>query len=304
MGAVSGRSVRLFLVDGSPSGLITAEIMNWTGHVLVVPRSRLADAILRDEVSRTGLYFLVGDDPDQAFASRLYIGEADCVADRIRTHARDESKDFWNLACLITSKDQNLTKAHVRYLESRMVELAKISGRANLANGTAPTIKNLPESDVADMEFFLEQIQVVLPVLGFEFLKQRPVYKTLSEGDIDPVETEVLLELNHRSGVHAEAALSGEELTVFSGSTASTEEFAVNTYGTLRRALIDEGKLALKPGTDHLQFTSDISFSSPSAASGVILNRNSNGRTAWKIKGTSQSLKDWESEKLDATDMA
>lgn len=36
-----GRSIRLFLVDGTPNGLLTAEIMNWTGHVLTSPCSKL-----------------------------------------------------------------------------------------------------------------------------------------------------------------------------------------------------------------------------------------------------------------------
>ena len=66
---VDGRSVRLYLVDGSPTGILTAEIMNWTGHALVAPRSRLGEALSRDEASRTGVYFLVGDDPDQPHES-------------------------------------------------------------------------------------------------------------------------------------------------------------------------------------------------------------------------------------------
>ncbi|BCR22562.1 hypothetical protein KAM429_33480 [Aquipseudomonas alcaligenes] len=38
-----GRSLRLFLVDGTPNGLLTAEIMNWTGLVLTGLRSKLAE---------------------------------------------------------------------------------------------------------------------------------------------------------------------------------------------------------------------------------------------------------------------
>lgn len=117
---ITGRSVRLYLVDGSPTGILTAEIMNWTGHVLVAPRSRLAEALQRGEATRTGVYFLVGDDPEQPTKSRVYVGEGDIVAERIKSHAKDEQKEFWTRACLVTSKDLNLTKAHVRYLESRL----------------------------------------------------------------------------------------------------------------------------------------------------------------------------------------
>jgi hypothetical protein len=108
----TGKTVRLFLVDGSPTGLITAEIMNWTGHMLVIPRSRLAEALTRDEAGRTGVYLLIGDDSDLPMKSRIYVGEGDNVRNRIAQHAQDETKDFWSRACLITSKDQNLTKAH------------------------------------------------------------------------------------------------------------------------------------------------------------------------------------------------
>ena len=38
-----GRSLRLFLVDGTPNGLLTAKIMDWPRHVLTSPRSKLAE---------------------------------------------------------------------------------------------------------------------------------------------------------------------------------------------------------------------------------------------------------------------
>ena len=103
---MSGRSVRLFLVDGTPTGLVTAEVMNWVGHVLMTPRSRLVDALGREEASRTGVYILLGEDPDSPSKTKAYIGEGDIVANRIKSHAKDDSKDFWTRACLISSKDK------------------------------------------------------------------------------------------------------------------------------------------------------------------------------------------------------
>ena len=38
-----GKTIRIYLVDGVPSGTLTAEIMNWTGHAIVFPRTRMAD---------------------------------------------------------------------------------------------------------------------------------------------------------------------------------------------------------------------------------------------------------------------
>lgn len=58
-----GRQIRIFLVDGTPGGLLTAEIMNWTGHVVAAPRSDLAALRKRHEAARTGVYVLLGEAP-------------------------------------------------------------------------------------------------------------------------------------------------------------------------------------------------------------------------------------------------
>jgi hypothetical protein len=172
---VKGRSLRLFLADGIPGGVITAEIMNWTGHVLAGPRSLLPDLLKRPEIVRTGVYFLTGPDPDMPKRSLAYVGESDNVGKRIAQHSRSEDKDYWDHACVVTSKDQNLTKAHVRYLESRLIGIATRADRVRLVNGTAPDYGYLPEADIADMEFFIEQIRIVLPVLGLDLLREKPV---------------------------------------------------------------------------------------------------------------------------------
>jgi hypothetical protein len=136
-----------------PGGLTTAEITNWTGHVLPARRSDLADLLKRDEAQRTGVYFLLGDDETTVGDARCYIGEADVVADRLRHHHRD--KDFWDRVVVITSKDTNPTKSHGRYLESRLISLATQAARVTLENGTAPPVPALPEADASDMNYFL-----------------------------------------------------------------------------------------------------------------------------------------------------
>jgi Domain of unknown function (DUF4357) len=300
----SGRSVRLFLVDGSPSGLITAEIMNWTGHLLLAPRLRLGEALRRPEADRTGVYFLVGDDPEDPTRQAVYVGEGDSVADRIKLHAKDETKDFWEKVCFVTSKDPNITKAHVRYLETRIIEIARTAGRATLTNANMPGARPLPEADVSDMEYFLEQLHVVLPVLGLDFLKAPVNRASLSarpttEREILPSEEPVEIELN-RAGVQAEGALVNEEIVVFAGSQAATKQHAVNTYSGLRDRLMHESALVPIANSDLLQFSKDTAFTSPSAASSVILNRNDNGRTSWRIKATSQTLKEWEQSQISS----
>ncbi len=173
---IAGRQIRLFLVNGTPTGLITAEIINWTGHALSGPYSRLQDLLKRPETSRSGVYFLIGDDGEDPTRLRLYIGESENTRDRLYQHDKSDSKDFAERVCIVTSKDANLTKGHIRYLEARLIEVASKAGRVVLDNGTRPPVPALPEADISDMEFFLSQIAVVLPILGFDFLRPtRPI---------------------------------------------------------------------------------------------------------------------------------
>lgn len=132
-----GKSVQLFLVDGTPGGLVTAGIMNWTGHILAAPRSKLSSLLKRQEAKRTGVYILLGDDPDGLGRPQAYIGESDDVSKRLIQHASQEpssGKDFWNRAVTVTGKDAGLTKAHARYLESQFITLARTVNRAQLTN--------------------------------------------------------------------------------------------------------------------------------------------------------------------------
>lgn len=295
-----GRTVRLFLVEGSPTGLLAAEIMNWTGHVLVTPRSKLPDALKRTECSRTGVYLLMGDDPSHPSKMRIYIGEADSVAERLKAHSKDIAKDFWTHAYIVTSKDQNLTKAHVRYLESRLVELAKSAGRASVANGNDPAPKLLPESDIADMEFFIRQLEIVLPVLNVDvFRPKKGPEKPDGQVPTNSTSGTPLKLVNVQNGVNASAVEFDGEVVVLAGSKGTGKSFATNNYASLREALIQDGSIqTVADGS--IKFVQDVVFPSPSAAAAVLLNRNSNGRTEWRVGETSQTLKDWQDLNLSA----
>ena len=122
---MGGKTIRIYLVDGTPTGIRTAELSNWTGKAVVCQRSQLASLAQRPEARRTGIYVLVGSDPESASKERMYIGEGDNVLDRLLAHEKDPSKDFWNQAVFFISKDENLTKAHVRYLERELIQMAE-----------------------------------------------------------------------------------------------------------------------------------------------------------------------------------
>lgn len=301
MGSNIGRSIRLFLVDGTSNGLLTAEIMNWTGHILTGPRSKLSELVQRPECGRTGIYFLIGTDPDNNLRSQVYIGESDDVAKRLKQHNRAEDqggKDFWEKVCLVTSKDQNLTKAHVKYLESQLISIAKGLGRCKLINGTAHDYTNLPESDLADMAFFLEQIRIVLPALGFDFLREIIKPSNITNGTINSQLPESISPMFMmkipKSQSYAYAQEIDGEFFVLKGSKARDSWTGTERgYNALFNQLVADGILI--SDEDGLKiFTDDHSFSSPSAAAAVVAGRSANGRRKWVVDGTEVSYGAWQ----------
>ena len=76
---MTGKPIRIILADEEPTGILLAEISIWTVKVLVAPRSQLDQLSKREEVRRTGVYLLVGPDPDDPSWALACIGEGDNV---------------------------------------------------------------------------------------------------------------------------------------------------------------------------------------------------------------------------------
>jgi hypothetical protein len=287
---MAGRQIRIFLVDGTPNGIRTAEIINWTGAILVVPRARLPEIAARREATRTGVYCLVGPDPDYTNRDKVYVGEGDNVFTRLVTHSKDPAKEFWITAVICVSKDENMTKSHGRFLESRLIALTSTAGRATLVNGNNPEGNPLPEADVSDMEYYLEQVQVVFPVLGLTFLQPVP---SASPQRVVFENTDV--------GTRARAIESDGEFVVLKGSTARKEGLpSWTSYKELRDELVQVGKLRPSPSSDFLEFAEDVPFRSPSAAAAVVAGGNRNGRLMWRVEGTGQTYAEWQEARLTA----
>ncbi|MDX5337355.1 MAG: GIY-YIG nuclease family protein [Marinobacter sp.] len=292
------QSLELFFIDGKPDGMLTAEVFNWTGHVLMTPRTQLSVALRRTEAGYTGVYLLLGEDESGPLA---YIGEGEDIGDRIKSH--DTRKDWWTTAVLITSAANNLNKAHVKYLESRLVEEARRIGKVRLDNGNTPPRPSLSEAARANMENFLEYILMVLPALRIDsFLANtRPKASILTVSEDAPAEdapaTFMLRTPKH--GIEATAVLERGEFIVQAGSLASyswkgkgTEQ---STYGKLFVELVNTGVLAEKG--DVRMFSESYAFKSPSAAAAVVNGRPANGTIEWKL-ASGQTYKEWEMAKL------
>lgn len=270
---MTSATIKLFLPRGDAKSLRTAEISNWTGKAIAAPRTELDELLAREELDKAGVYILIGSDP-QTNAPRAYIGEAEVIRERLTQH---KTKEFWVSAIIFTSKDENLTKAHVRYLESRLLAEAARIGRFTLEQNQ-PAGSKLPESDREDMEVFLARIRQLLPVLGSDILTpiaQPPA--TAQPGGV----------LHCRvKGAEGRGQRTASGFVMFQGSTAVLEERpSAENYPyaiAQRRQLIAEGVLSEKEG--FLVLTRDAEFSSPSAAAAVIHGGSANGLSAWKTE--------------------
>jgi hypothetical protein len=109
------------------------------------------------------VYVLAGPSAETG-QERVYVGEGDPVRPRLEQHAA--RKDFWTQAFVFTSEGQNLNKAHVQYLEARLVELAGEAKRCELDNGNQPQRPSLSEPDQAEVETFLAEMLLCLEVLA------------------------------------------------------------------------------------------------------------------------------------------
>ncbi len=270
---MTSATIKLFLPRGDAKSLRTAEISNWSGKTVAAPRTELDELLAREELEKAGVYILIGSDP-LTNAARAYIGEAEVIRDRLKQH---KTKEFWVSAIVFASKDENLTKAHVRYLESRLLTEAAQVGRFTLEQNQAGGSK-LPESDREDMEVFLARIRQLLPVLGSDILASitQPAAKAQPGGVL----------FCRIKGAEARGQRTANGFVIFHGSTAVLEERpSAESYPYVvaqRNQLITDGTLIKKD--DFLVFTKDAEFSSPSAAAVVIHGGSANGLTAWKTK--------------------
>ena len=237
---------------------------------LACPRSKIDDLFSREEISKAGIYFLIGTDASQD-KPKAYIGEGEDVGKRLKQH---REKDFWVQVIVFISKDDNLTKSHVRFLEGALIEEATKVGRFTLENDQTSGAK-LPEADRGEMEDFLARIRQLLPVMGCDLLV--PIEQTVkSSGLICKIKN-----------LTARGQRSAKGFVVYKGSQAagSLRNSAATCGGwiiKIRNRLLED-KVLVADG-DYLSFTRDYEFDSPSAAAAVVRGGNANGLTEWRTE--------------------
>ncbi|MBL8387973.1 MAG: GIY-YIG nuclease family protein [Hydrogenophaga sp.] len=276
-------SLRIFVADGDPDGLRIVEKSNWIGKALVFPRALLPQVKVRPELAQTGVYLLLGPRPDGE-GEMLYVGEGDPILPRLQDH--QAKKDFWTRAIgFTTATAGQLNKAHVQFLEARLIALARAAKRMPLDNANQPTEPSLSEADRADMEVFLAHMLGVLPVLGVHAFEQAPTVAVPLATPGQPALAAPTLLYCRGKGVEATGYESTQGFVVRKGSQAVTEvvpSLESNKPARLahREDLVERGVVVLDGAS--YRFTQDYVFSSPSVAATMVLGRSTNGRTKWK----------------------
>ncbi|MGE8430737.1 MAG: GIY-YIG nuclease family protein [Sphingobacterium sp.] len=271
-----GITVTNYLATGNPEGIIFSYMSNWTGQAIKIPRNLFLEAKELPELKKPGIYFLFGQNDENPDDKLVYVGEANSLADRIGQHFRNTDQSFELIVCFC-SKDENLTVSHTKYLEQKTISRISKSSEYRLTNKTVGTTVNLPIMVRDEMDTYFDNMQIVLPTLGYSVLTHDD--RLDKKSHLPSVEYSLSM-----SGVTAKAVLTSNGIEVLKGSEMSKKQYKAlsGTYGNLRNTLLEKEIVILKDGKNI--FNENYEFSSPSTAGAVILGYSVNGRTAWKDK--------------------
>lgn len=297
-----GRQLKLFLVDGSPTGFRTCSVGNWTGRGIVCPRPDLFR--LKDKTwgaDRPGVYVLTGPSDTAPTGLHVYVGESENIAKRLIEH--DGKMDFWDRAILFTGSDHDgaLNKAHIRWLEAGLARDMRLAKQAALHNGTEPTASPLPPGDVADLETFLANVRMLLPVLmGIDVLSPvAPTAKPSVTSPPTPGETTLILKWD---GALARMVVREGKYVVLAESTSRAKYVkSLGAYGIKRRQQLKANGVLVPVDDSLLRFSQDYAFSSPSTAAAVVSGTGLNGHEHWKVEATGQTFKEFMAASLLAS---
>jgi hypothetical protein len=282
-----GKTIKIFLVDGETNGRLICELSNWTGKAYKIPRNIIKNCVDRPELQTTGVYLLINKNVDLSEKGQIYIGEAEDIYKRLLQHLKE--KDFWNDAIVFISKDENLNKAHIKFLENRLHEIALKANRYELINTQTPTQSSISESDRAEMEEFLSNILTLVNTLGyntFEQIRQETDTKAKAEDNN-------FFYINSVRGAVGVGKTTAEGFVVFEKSQIAdpiTHSYPKSML-KLRDTLINQGVIAKKD--NKLFLGQDYLFSSSSTAAMIVMGRSANGLVEWKMKNE-KTLQDFE----------
>ena len=270
-----GKSINLYLMDGDVNGRIKCTLANWTGLAFKIPRTSLDTCKDRDELKRTGVYFLFGKD-DQTDKNVVYIGQAgvrkngEGILNRLIEHNRNPKKDYWTEAIALTTSNDSLGPTEISYLEHRFCQIAIEANRYEVKNGNDPTPGNPSEEKQSELEDFIDYAKVIVGTLGHKvFVPLVSVGLDSSEGGLELFCT--------RSDSKAIGIRTSDGFVVKKGSvisskpTKSCPEYVIKKREQYK-AQIDANYMLLE----------DVLFNTPSGAAAFVCGSSANGNVEWK----------------------
>jgi hypothetical protein len=285
-----GTTISNYLVTGDPEGVIFAYMSNWTGQAVKIPRNLFANSKDYSELKRPGIYFLIGQDEKNPDDKLVYVGEANDLSNRIAQHLKDNDKSFAEIIICLSSKDENLTVSHTKYLEQKTIAVLNSSNEFRLINKKDGTLINLPKMVQDEMDTYYDNMKILLPTLGHNLLHRETKNKIEGLTISDNLKLDI-------GAFKAVGKLTSNGIEVLKGSEVNPKETASlsGSYSNLRKTLIEKG--IINDINGKLTFIENYEFPSSSSAAAIILGYSINGRAAWK-NSSGKSLKELEDDKI------
>lgn len=276
MNKSKAKTIEIFLPDGDPKSIKVASITSRTVEVTYIPRAKLEESKKRSNLGGVGVYFLVGVSEEHS-KPEVYIGEAESCMTRILQH--NSNKDFWQYVLVATSRTNQFTKTHGKYLEWLCYDLGKQTGRCHFNNGNIPPKPHVSESMEADLHDSFETISVLISTLGLSIF-QKARQKQESK-DLDEKNTFII----SRNKLDGYGQYTDEGMVVLAGSKfhkETTPSMQSQSVFEFRSKLLKDGILVDRG--EYYELLEDTLFGSPSYAGASVTGRSTNGWKAWKLK--------------------
>lgn len=304
------RYVRIYMVDGEPDGIRNAQIDISMMFAMAFKGDQLNFGVKQEfpeEIGRAGVYLIVGLDPENPDKKLVYIGETENVGRRLNRHKgiiKSNSNSavekavltFWEDTLVFVSKDNTLTKSHIRHVEAHLI--AAVDGKNGWCNVNVkkpPVAGKLTKEEASVMDKFIEEIKILTAALGFDIFRanKTPPTSQLTAATQTKYPEFIFSGSDFNATAVFLAGSTGDWL-VRANSVAKLNHSATTPNGAIKLRIQLEANGTLKKTNDGLIFVTDYAFPSASSAACVVAGNSVAGPTAWKHDG--KTYKDWEAE--------
>lgn len=287
-------ALQLVLPSGDSEGVIIAEMQDWSGQVLILPRDAVSGVLVGVDLYCPGVYILVGENQSDFLRDYVYVGESESIATRIKQHLKSKDKNFWRRVIVLKSKSGNLNKAHVRYMESRLLAEIQSADVVAVSNQNKKLAENhLTPYDRINADIYINRLKIIMKCLGVNYFSKK------SPLGLKGQESETPTVLNYSNpifeirtvGAHAFGRRVGDSFVVAKGSTL--RHLSSGPYATHVQQMVSRGVLKFHEGPIY-SFVRDVAFTSVSLAASIIAGTQRSGYASWKILSTKTTMRQWE----------